>query len=407
MMEESSPVLYSCENGWAYNHCKAISQSVLGSGFKCPVSLFHIPHPYFSVSKNAEPEENAGVGKTVNIKKRKRARGMVDPHTDKDRPIVEHEGSLAEEAKKIIKQVQNMLSNCWIDDSAAVVTNGNRIIINDPVDYVSLSNLAMQCNVEGSFERQDTEQLDSAKAVTDIVSKVVENSTRSCILINTLGTKFIIPPFSTFLMSDIKEVGKLLNLSHKYGLIVIDPPWTNKSVKRAKTYTSLSFNNIKTLPIPSIVSSNSVVAVWVTNKKKIIDFVKEELFPVWSLQLIGEWHWIKVTMSGEFVCDFHSTHKKPYECLLIGCYNKSVVTDHFEPNEKFNSFPFNKIICSVPCKQHSRKPILYDFLKSHLDTDSKCLELFARNLLPGWTSWGNEVIKYQNIIYFDNFEVHH
>lgn len=27
----------------------------------------------------------------------------------------------------------------------------------------------------------------------------------------------------------------------------------------------------------------------------------------------------------------------------------------------------------------------------------KCLELFARNLLPGWTAWGNDVIKFQQV----------
>ena len=27
--------------------------------------------------------------------------------------------------------------------------------------------------------------------------------------------------------------------------------------------------------------------------------------------------------------------------------------------------------------------------------DLNCLEMFARNLVPGWTSWGNEVLKFQ------------
>lgn len=30
----------------------------------------------------------------------------------------------------------------------------------------------------------------------------------------------------------------------------------------------------------------------------------------------------------------------------------------------------------------------------------ECLELFARNLQPGWTSWGNEVLKFQHVDYF-------
>lgn len=35
-----------------------------------------------------------------------------------------------------------------------------------------------------------------------------------------------------------------------------------------------------------------------------------------------------------------------------------------------------------------------DILKRYCNKDSRKLELFARNLLPGWTSWGNEVNEY-------------
>lgn len=33
-----------------------------------------------------------------------------------------------------------------------------------------------------------------------------------------------------------------------------------------------------------------------------------------------------------------------------------------------------------------------DILAQYLPENPHCLELFARNLLPGWTSWGNEVL---------------
>ncbi len=32
-----------------------------------------------------------------------------------------------------------------------------------------------------------------------------------------------------------------------------------------------------------------------------------------------------------------------------------------------------------------------EILDFYIKPGSSCLELFARNLLPGWTSWGNEV----------------
>lgn len=41
-----------------------------------------------------------------------------------------------------------------------------------------------------------------------------------------------------------------------------------------------------------------------------------------------------------------------------------------------------------------------EVLKDYIKPDGECLELFARNLQPGWTSWGNEVLKFQHVDYF-------
>ena len=35
-------------------------------------------------------------------------------------------------------------------------------------------------------------------------------------------------------------------------------------------------------------------------------------------------------------------------------------------------------------------------LGAHI-ADLNCLEMFARNLVPGWTSWGDEVLKFQQV----------
>ncbi|MEQ2217281.1 hypothetical protein XENOCAPTIV_003006 [Xenoophorus captivus] len=60
-----------------------------------------------------------------------------------------------------------------------------------------------------------------------------------------------------------------------------------------------------------------------------------------------------------------------------------------------------RLIVSVPSALHSQKPLLSEVLKSYIGAEAKCLELFARNLQPGWTSWGNEVLKFQHISYFN------
>ena len=39
-----------------------------------------------------------------------------------------------------------------------------------------------------------------------------------------------------------------------------------------------------------------------------------------------------------------------------------------------------------------------EILSCYISPSSRCLEMFARNLTPHWTSWGNEVRSYQIVI---------
>lgn len=83
-------------------------------------------------------------------------------------------------------------------------------------------------------------------------------------------------------------------------------------------YSFMSLWDIKSLPVPQLVAPGALVGVWVTNKQKYLRFTKSELFPHWSVELVAEWFWAKVTRRGELVTDLDSPHKKPYEPLLIG-----------------------------------------------------------------------------------------
>ena len=80
----------------------------------------------------------------------------------------------------------------------------------------------------------------------------------------------------------------------------------------------MSLWDIKSLPVPHLVAPGALVGVWVTNKQKYLRFTKSELFPHWSVELVAEWFWAKVTRRGELVTELDSPHKKPYEPLLIG-----------------------------------------------------------------------------------------
>ncbi|KAL3869697.1 hypothetical protein ACJMK2_042349 [Sinanodonta woodiana] len=232
-----------------------------------------------------------------------------------------------------------------------------------------------------------------------IINEVQHIKSSTGILVDLLGHQFLMPPNSRFLMSDLSDIRKLIPVG-KFDLIVMDPPWENKSVKRKKKYCSLTNEDLIHLPISSLANEGCLVVMWVTNKQMHMKHIRDQLFPAWSVKWMAEWYWLKVTRSGEMVYDFDSSHKKPYETLVLGRYHQNaeslVTTRLTEPDD-------GKVIISVPCSIHSKKPPLDEVLRQYIPESGCCLELFARNLWPGWTSWGNEVLLHQHTDFYEQY----
>ncbi|XP_037364668.1 N(6)-adenine-specific methyltransferase METTL4 isoform X2 [Talpa occidentalis] len=167
-----------------------------------------------------------------------------------------------------------------------------------PLDTCNLSELCEMAKLLPSLnemELQTLQLMEDNMSVTeqDLFSRVVENNSSFTKLITLMGQKYLLPPKTSFLLSDISCMHPLLNCRKTYDVIVIDPPWQNKSVKRSNRYNYLSPLQIKQLPIPKLAAPNCLIVTWVTNKQKNLRFVKEELYPSWSVDIVAEWHWVK------------------------------------------------------------------------------------------------------------------
>ncbi|NXU00989.1 METL4 protein, partial [Buphagus erythrorhynchus] len=198
---------------------------------------------------------------------------------------------------------------------------------------------------------------ETSSAEQDLLSCVVENSSNCAKIIVLMGQKYLVPPKSSFLLSDISCLQPLLNYEKKYDVIVIDPPWENKSVKRSNRYSHLSSWQIKQIPVPALAAPNCLVVMWVTNRQKHLRFVKDELYPHWSVKTLAEWHWVKITTAGEFVLPLDSLHKKPYEVLVLGRV-RGAVKEALRKSEGVLPIPEHQLIVSIPCSLHSHKPPL-------------------------------------------------
>lgn len=214
------------------------------------------------------------------------------------------------------------------------------------------------------------------------------------ILLGANEERAVIPPGSTFLQADISETLSIFReRGPKFDIIVLDPPWPNRSARRKQSY-SISYENIEirsllsSIPLYDHLADDGHVAVWITNKPSFREMILGErgLFDEWGVQLVEEWIWLKVTSNGEPICALDSMWRKPYEVLLVG-----------RRGVKDGRAVKRRVIVGVP-DLHSRKPnlkTLFENMMGKEDGRYEALEIFARNLTAGWWSWGNEVLKFQ------------
>ena len=234
-----------------------------------------------------------------------------------------------------------------------------------------------------------------------------------------MGMNIHIPPLSGFLLSRIApatvmsfSMAALLHYpgpstatragAGEFDLMVLDPPWPNRSVRRSRKYQTLEENDEPLEALRNIlgqhIAPGALVACWITNKSAVKDSALA-LLAGWGLELIEEWAWLKITEKGEPVSELEGVWRKTYEILLVsrkpGCEGPLSEYSREDP-----ASVFRRVIVGVP-DIHSRKPSLRKLLAQLLPrqmSDYRCLEIFARNLTAGWWSWGNEVLKYNDAL---------
>jgi len=224
------------------------------------------------------------------------------------------------------------------------------------------------------------------------------------------STNVFIPPNSYFIVGNV-ELNSEANqhawksATPKFDFILLDPPWPNRSAERKLSYsvygtmtdTDKMLQNLRVLLEPRI-TDFTYVALWVTNNASVRKFATNFLKSL-RVNIVEEWVWVKTTKNRDPVLPLDGVWRQPYEVLFVAQASHSYDRGGCWTNEPE---VIRRIIVAVP-DLHSRKPCLKLLIERWLDGIKKkqgeyaALEIFARHLVAGWTSWGNECLKFQDV----------
>ncbi|KAH8236643.1 hypothetical protein KR026_007363 [Drosophila bipectinata] len=211
---------------------------------------------------------------------------------------------------------------------------------------------------------------------------------------------YLIPDRACFYNHNVDQLLTLLpQLLPAYDLIVMDPPWRNKYIRRLKKakkelgYAMMDTDQLAFMPLSKLIHPRSLVAIWCTNSGQHQTALEQQLLPRWNLRLVHKLRWYKLNTDHQLITSPQAdlTQKQPYEMLYVACHINAAM-DYGENLQK------TQLLMNIPSIVHSHKPPLLDWLREHIVLDEgqkepNCLELFARYLQPQFTSIGMEVLK--------------
>ncbi|KAJ1352916.1 hypothetical protein KIN20_009420 [Parelaphostrongylus tenuis] len=125
------------------------------------------------------------------------------------------------------------------------------------------------------------------------------NNSNRCIRLNISKTVseapsvYYVPPNATFHIGCVSDVRNFTAINdEKFDLIIMDPPWINRSMIRQKNYV-INDSVLYQIEMGGLVPTGLVV-VWITNREGIEHDLAVH-FKRWGIRILATFYWLKKT----------------------------------------------------------------------------------------------------------------
>jgi N6-adenosine-specific RNA methylase IME4 len=257
----------------------------------------------------------------------------------------------------------------WGGDRKSTPISQENQVANLPLEPISQERAAEMLNIS-------SRSLRSAKQILETASpEVVAEIDAGNLAVSQYARRYT----RQEKIQKISEGNKPLNGNGKrYSIILADPPWQyehplSDSREIENQYPTLSLDEIKVIPIDTILSEQAILFLWCPAPliEHGLDVMKS-----WSFEYRTNMVWVKSSIgAGQWV-------RQRHELLLIGRKGEF-------PTPEGSNRPDSVI--EAPREEHSKKPdIVYDIIDK-MYPELERIELFARQKHENWDSWGNEL----------------
>jgi N6-adenosine-specific RNA methylase IME4 len=154
----------------------------------------------------------------------------------------------------------------------------------------------------------------------------------------------------------------------------------------------MTLDEIKALPVRKLLKKDGGrVFLWIT--APLLDRVSE-IAKAWRLRYSTALPWMKLWPSEDGMFIFHNSFARGTGFEVSGNAEYVVILKAGKPQSiKGRPFPGSIV---APRREHSRKPEnLHDEIEKRID--GPFCEVFARETRPGWSAWGNQTSKFDEV----------